>query len=204
MPGEKPDSNPLVDDNEVCPDELRRLLQVSHVFAAIVRNVEKELILGASDVALSVSQFRLLRLMYPNGGHSVGHAADFLGVSAPAASKGIDKLVRLGLVLREPSAGDRRATMLSLSEEGKRLVERYDRSKLARLGTVVESLSMGEIEVLTGLLRRFAESTLSRTNVLEGVCHRCSGYDGGECPVGKLLGCPYEKTGGLQSSGRLK
>ncbi len=50
-----------------------------------------------------------------NGRHQAGELAEFLGVSAPAATKNIDKLERFGLVVRSPSKGDRRATQLSAS-----------------------------------------------------------------------------------------
>src|SRR3990172_1781993 len=91
-----------------------RLLRSSHIFASAVREIlEQKLVREVSSVPLTLSQFHLLKLMHLNGRHQVGQVADFLGVSPPAATKNIDKLEALGLLVREPSKGDRRARLLS-------------------------------------------------------------------------------------------
>ena len=93
-------------------------------FSAVVQEIlELKLLREVSPDPLSLSQFHLLKLISLNGQHQVGQVADFLGVSAPAASKNIDKLERLGLVAREQCKGDRRAILLASSRRGRQLVE---------------------------------------------------------------------------------
>jgi DNA-binding MarR family transcriptional regulator len=161
-----------------------------------VREVlERKLIQEVSAVPLTVSQFHLLRLMHLNGRHQVGQVADFLGVSPPAATKNIDKLEALGLLVRTPSTGDRRARWLSVSPKGRRLVRRYEELRAKRLAPVLASFHPEELERFAGLLERFSLSLLEKelTGEGDGVCLRCAAYIQSECPVGRLRGsCPYQ------------
>ena len=175
-----------------------QLLRSSHIFASAVREIlELKLVREVSPVPLTLSQFHLLKLMFLNGRHQVGEVADFLGVSPPAATKNIDKLEAHGLVVRAPSRGDRRATLLSVSPKGRRLVRRYEALKTARLAPVLARFRPEELEQLKHLLERFSllllEKELAREG--DGVCLRCDAYIQSACPVGQLRGgCPYQSA----------
>jgi DNA-binding MarR family transcriptional regulator len=150
-----------------------------------------------STVPLTLSQFHLLKLMFLNGRHQVGEVADFLGVSPPAATKNVDKLEAHGLVVRAPSKGDRRATLLSVSPKGRRLVRRYEELKAARLSPVLAKFQPEELRQLSRLLERFSLSLLEKEipRQGDGVCLRCDAYIQSGCPVGRLRGgCPYQSA----------
>ena len=186
------------------PDErdLFRLLRYSHIFASAVQQVlEIELLRKVTPLPLNVSQFHVLKLMTLNGRHQVGEVADFLGVSPPAATKNIDKLERYGLMVRTPSKGDRRATLLSVSPKGRRLVEKFEHLKTARLAPVFESLEPAEVEQLTSLLQRVSISLLEDPSA-DGICLRCAAYIAEDCPVGHARGgCPYHNLRGVRREG---
>jgi DNA-binding MarR family transcriptional regulator len=175
-----------------------RLVRYSHIFASAVREVlELKLLRDVSPTPLTLSQFQLLKLMSADGHHQVGEVADFLGVSPPAATKNIDKLERLGLVVRSPSKGDRRATLLSVSPKGRRLVRKYEEAKTARLSPVLERFQPEEIEQFSRLLERFSVSLLDVEPSGPSFCLRCAAYVEEGCPVGQIFGgCPYEKIRG--------
>jgi DNA-binding MarR family transcriptional regulator len=133
--------------------------------------------------------------MHLNGRHQVGEVADFLGVSPPAATKNIDKLEALGLLVRTPSAGDRRARLLSVSPKGRRLVRRYEQLREERLAPVLAKFHPEELERFASLLERFSLSLLEKevAGDEDGVCLRCAAYIQSGCPVGQLRGgCPYQ------------
>ncbi len=169
-------------------------LRYSHIFASAVREVlESKLLREATPLPLTLSQFHLLKLMSFNGQHQVGEMADFLGVSPPAATKNIDKLEGFGLVTRTPSKGDRRATLLSASPKGRRLVRKYEELKAARLAPVLEHFTREELESLSDLLRRFSVSLFELEAPRDGSCLRCAAYIESNCPVGQIRGgCPYQ------------
>jgi DNA-binding MarR family transcriptional regulator len=193
-PTEKPDCN----GGASSAGEALRLVRYSHIFASAVREVlELKLLRDVCPSPLTLSQFQLLKLMSTNGHHQVGEVADFLGVSPPAATKNIDKLERLGLVVRSPSKGDRRATLLTVSQKGRRLVRKFEDAKAARLSPVLERFQPEEIEQFSRLLERFSVSLLDVKPSGPSFCLRCAAYVEEGCPVGQILGgCPYEKIRG--------
>jgi DNA-binding MarR family transcriptional regulator len=193
-------ADPREDDG---PDaaRLHQFLRYSHIFSAAVREILVARYLAEStDVALTLPQFHLLKLIVLNGKHQVGEVAEFLGVSAPAASKNIDKLERLKLVSRAPSTGDRRATLLSASPRGRRLVRRYEDLQASRLRPVLRRFRPEEIDQLTRLLERFSVRLFAEEQSEEAFCLRCAAYCEEQCPIGQVLGnCAYEK---IRSRGR--
>ena len=175
--------------------ELHTFLRYSHIFSSLVREILEEKILDeVSPAPLSLSQFHLLKLISLNGKHQVGEVADFLGVSPPAATKNIDKLERLGLVSRQPSPGDRRATLLLSSPRGRRLVRKYEATKEERLTPVLDGFSTEELQQLARLMERFSLRLLNSEGAEDGLCFRCSAYYEENCPVNHLHDqCPYQR-----------
>jgi DNA-binding MarR family transcriptional regulator len=162
----------------------------------VVREVlDWKLLRETSPLPLTLSQFHLLKLMAFNGQHQLNQIAEFLGVSPPAATKNIDKLEGLGLVIRTRDRDDRRATLLSVSHKGRRLVQRYEELKLQRLKPVLAAFRPEELESLADLMERFAVELLDREKPGGDPCLRCSAYIVDACLVGRARGgCPYEKV----------
>jgi DNA-binding MarR family transcriptional regulator len=154
---------------------------------------------------LTLPQFHILKLIALNGQHQVGEVAEFLGVSPPAASKNIDKLERLGLVTRNPSKGDRRATLLATSAEGRHLIDRYENLKASRLSSVLESFRPEEVDHLSRLLERFSVLLFQSEKSEDGFCLRCAAYCDENCPISPVLGnCTYEKIRTRTRTARLE
>lgn len=179
---------------ETAPSRFR-LVRCAHIFASTVREVlEERTLRQVTSLPLTVSQFHLLKLITLDGRHQVGEVADFLGVSAPAATKNVDKLERFGLLVRVPSTGDRRATLLAVSSKGRRLVGEYERAKRARLDPVVAGFEPDELRALSGLLERFSVSLLRQEPPGDGACLRCAANVDSHCPVAEVRGgCPYRE-----------
>lgn len=175
--------------------QLRRFLRCSHIFSAAVREVMEEKYLAeVSPHYLTQPQFHLLKVIALEGKHQVRDVAEFLGVSSPAATKNIDKLERLGLVARTPSKGDRRATLLTVSPKGRRLVRRYEALKADRLSPVLTRFRPREIEEMSQRLERFSVLLFDMEKSGDRFCLRCAAYGEEDCPIGGILGnCPYRK-----------
>jgi DNA-binding MarR family transcriptional regulator len=169
-----------------------QFLRYSHLFASVVREIlEVKFLDEVTPHSLSLPQFHLLKVITLNGVHQVGEVAVFLGMSPPAATKNIDKLHRLGLILRNPSKGDRRATLISPSAKGRRLVQEYEVLKAKRLSPVLEKFRPEEVNRLVRLLKRFSLSIIRLEDTEEGLCLWCAAYCEDSCPVARIRGgCP--------------
>ncbi len=177
-----------------------RVLRDSHIFASVVRDIlEVKLWREVFPQPLALSQVHLLRLIARNGTHQIGELAQILGLTPPALTKGIDKLEGLGLIVRGPCEGDRRATLLSASAKGRKLVEKYEKLTSARLAPVLDEFSGEELQSLAGMLERFSLSLIRNEQVNTEMCLRCAAYCQEQCPVGEALGgCPCECAHGSE------
>jgi DNA-binding MarR family transcriptional regulator len=108
-------------------------------------------------------------LEFTSEAQTVSTIATYLGLSRPATSQMIDKLVRRGLVRRVESTVDRRRRNVILSAKGSALIERIAATRAARfdsslavlepsLATRLESI----LDEVVGALEKAAPSTANR------------------------------------------
>jgi DNA-binding MarR family transcriptional regulator len=179
---------------------LYRFLRCGHILGSLLREILEESYLSQRcSHPLTRTQFCLLKLISVNADVQPSEVARYLGVTPAAVTKNVDKLEGLGLVNRDPCAEDRRATLLSASEEGARVVGEYEDLKAARISPVVKELEPAELDELCELLEGLCVDLVRHGRLDLDSCMRCAGYYSEDCLVGlEQGGCA------LQPQGRLK
>jgi DNA-binding MarR family transcriptional regulator len=81
------------------------------------------------SMGLSMPQFSILMQLYYRGAFSISEISDRFGISVPAASQLVEKLVQAGYLERAEDPKDRRARLLPLSSKGKKLIEQGFKSR---------------------------------------------------------------------------
>lgn len=98
---------------------------------------------AAAPVALTVPQHRVLLMIATDGPRRVGALAEDLGVNQSNASRIVDRLVGQGLVRRTSDSDDRRASLVELNREGRRVLRAVHEHRLAALLDVVAGVPEG-------------------------------------------------------------
>lgn len=101
---------------------------------------------------LSVSQFRALLYIRRNPGTGLSEIAEFLGTTLPASSELVTRLVRQGLVFREPDEHERRRIRLTASEEGAEQLADAQQRTLEWLRSRLEGLDERRLDALVAAL----------------------------------------------------
>lgn len=159
------------------------LLHHSHLLSSAVRDVlELNLLHEAAGDEISARQLHLLQFIAPSG-HYIDEVAKFLGVTPPAATRAIDQLEQMGLVVRFPSERDRRLTMLGCSERGRKLVTQYRALVRNRVAAALEGFTDEELTELTLLLERYALALLGDGGIRNTPCLRCAGWYDRNCTL---------------------
>jgi len=176
--------------------DLVHLLRCCHIFASAVRDsLELHLLADVGARPLTLSQIHVLKLLSLDRHRQVGQVAEFLGVSAPAPSKNVDKLERMGLLHRTPSRDDRRATFLASSGAGRRVVEEFEARQQDRIATALEDFTAEDMHLLSRLLERASLSLIRQDDGARTSCLRCGTSWDAHCPVGAERGeCPYREV----------
>ena len=150
------------------------LLVSAHIFSSAVREVFGAAVL--SEVAgekLSATQLKLLYFAAKADRHTIGDAAGFLRVSNAAASKAVDKLVRLKLLRRTREQQDRRACHISATEAGRRLIAAYETARHKMASRVFGRFSAHELRKTAQLLDRLAAAIVRHGTRPAGICLQC-------------------------------
>ncbi len=104
------------------------------------------------DSGLTIPQMRVLFCASRRGGARPGFIAERARMAPPNVTSVVDRLAERNLVRREPDPEDGRATIILLTEDGKRMVRAIASAAGERLQTALDALSAEELEALeTGL-----------------------------------------------------
>lgn len=89
---------------------------------------------------LPIAQMRTCSYLLTAGPCPITEIADELGVTVSAATQIADRLEKTGLVQRECKADDRRVKLLSLTEEGQKLMAQRRERRVDRVAMVLSHL----------------------------------------------------------------
>lgn len=103
------------------------------------------------------AQKRILYFLDLEGPQRMSDIARLMGVSLPAATITVDKLVEAKLVKRTTVATDRRVVRIELTAKGRRTVKLMNQVHEKRFGEILEKLSPAERQELIGCFQRIHE-----------------------------------------------
>jgi len=109
------------------------------------------------NMGLSMPQFSILTQLHYCGRYSISEISDHFGVSVPAASQLVEKLVQAGYLERAEDPDDRRARLLPLSSKGKKLIEQGFKGRYRWLDELIAGLNTEEREKVVQALKILTE-----------------------------------------------
>jgi len=118
--------------------------------------------LGGTETVLSDIQLAALAALARHDSMTPGELAEHEKVQPPSMTRVIAVLAERGLVLRTPHPTDRRQAILTVTEEGRALVQRVRRRKDAWLARQLTSLSAEERATLRAavpILEKLSQSS---------------------------------------------
>lgn len=104
--------------------------------------------LGGPETALSDIQLASLAALERKGSMTPGELAEHEKVQPPSMTRVIAVLEERGLVLREPHSTDRRQVILTVTPDGRDLVQRVRRRREAWLAQRLQELTPEERQIL--------------------------------------------------------
>lgn len=152
---------------------------------------------SADDVTLP--QFRALVVLSGEESVTVSHLAEILEVQPSTVTRLCDRLVAKGLVRRAPGVADRRAITVTLTGEGRALVDRVISARRQEIAEVAARMAPADRAAALVGLRAFADA------MTEPFLVDVFGWEhpDGDRPSGPVTGaCGAEGTGDDAGVGR--
>ncbi|AQU68994.1 MarR family winged helix-turn-helix transcriptional regulator [Streptomyces niveus] len=143
---------PLPSEPDV-DDVTRAVLIASRLLVAVsVRS------LATVEDRVTLPQFRLLKVLSAQGGAKLVSLAERLGVNPSTAMRMVDRLIAAGLAERGVNPGNRRETVLRLTEEGRTLVADVSAARRREITSIVQRLAPEQRTALVDALTAFTEA----------------------------------------------
>jgi DNA-binding MarR family transcriptional regulator len=129
------------------------VLSASRVLVAVAARSLADL---SDDVTLA--QYRVLVVVASRGPQLVGALAEQLEILPSTATRLCDRLVRKGLVSREHRQPSRREVEVSLTADGRLLVDEVTQRRRRAIAEIVRAIPPANREALITALGQFAEA----------------------------------------------
>ncbi len=117
-------------------------------------------------VRLTMPQLKVLLILRRRGSITVGELAEALGVSPPTVTDLVDRMVHLGLLIRQREQHDRRVVRISPTPAGEQAVEDLLQERTALFARVFANMTAEErdvlgkgLQVLLAAVRRAGENS---------------------------------------------
>lgn len=126
------------------------------------------------DLDITPAQVQALLFLARHSPNYVGDLADGLGISYPAATKAVDRLVAKELVTRQENAKDRRQSELTVTEHGMALLDRVRSERRERLEGILARMSPEDTKAMQRGLRSFVTAAFMKDrDLIVALCQRC-------------------------------
>ena len=112
--------------------------------------------LSAVAEDITIAQYRTLVVLASRGPQRLADLAEHLGVTPPTAGRMCDRLARRGLVARQRAHDDRRVVRISLTEDGRRIVDDATRRRRVFLARILAAMPAERRQDAAAALRAFA------------------------------------------------
>lgn len=167
-------------------DFLNQTEHISDIFTRIMARIMTPNLADGESDEITASQFQALKHIAHNGPCTIGSIAGGLGISQPAATMLVDRMVRKGLLERHAGRSDRRQTDVSLASHGAELLDRIEAERAAKLAQIVRLMDPPERERFVESLERFVEAALEVEKSPSQACLRCGTEHHEDCIVNKI------------------
>ena len=137
--------------------------------------------LSSISEEVTLAQFRTLQALSTHGSLTVTVLAERLDVHASTMTRMCSRLVTRGLVVRMPSAVDRREVVIELSGTGSEVVTDVMQNRRSEFGVIVQRLSVDEQRAVIDALDAFSDAAGSERGSTIAAMHGGTGaYDPAE------------------------
>ncbi len=106
----------------------------------------------------TMSQFKVVLLLFVSGPTRMSVIASELGVSLATASGVVERLVERGILLREGDAGDRRVVLCRLSDEGEMLIDNLWQLSRDQVGELMRVMAPSKLLIIVEMLQALLEA----------------------------------------------
>ncbi len=157
------------------------------LFVAIIRELLSQgLVEEVCDDQITAGQVRCLCFIWAHDKVTVGDIARGMGISYPAATKLITRLVEKGLVARNHDLKDRRNIYIEITPAGTELTAKVKPEKIRRLGLLLDKLAPDDLHSLRRGIEAFLTAAVTDDELFQQICLNCGKEHAEDCVLASI------------------
>ena len=117
---------------------------------------------------LTITQLKVVLLLFITGHSRMSDIASELGVSLATATGVADRLVERNLLIRNGDPDDRRVVLCQLSNDGEKLIRDLWQLTQKRAGELMSAIDTPRLLLISEALQAFTQGSESTKNVQQG------------------------------------
>jgi len=135
-------------------------LQVWLILMKAYKALEREALRSIAATGICFSDFQVLELLLHKGPSPVNVIGAKIGLTSGSITTAIDRLEARELVERRDDPEDRRARVVHLTPEGRKLIKSAFERHVADMGRILSVLSQTEKDALARLLKKLGKAAV--------------------------------------------
>lgn len=160
------------------------------LFVAIVGEIlSQDMLDELCNDQITVGQAKCLCFILAHENVNVGDISRGLGISYPAATKNVSRLVEKGLVSRKSNLHDRRNIFVEITPQGRELTAKIKPEKLRRLGSLLDKVAPDDLRSLRKGIEAFLSAAVADGDLVEHICLHCGREHAENCILSSVR-CP--------------
>jgi DNA-binding MarR family transcriptional regulator/GNAT superfamily N-acetyltransferase len=157
------------------------------------------LVAQRAGIAIQPGQYPILAALDEHGAQTIGELVVGMGMSQPAITRNVDRLVNAGLIKVSRNSADRRQRIVSLSAAGWRMLERSKREVWplveAAVKEVTDDLSGPLLEQVAEIEARLTARPLSSRTAAAAIARLTAATDADVPAIVELMNLAYRGGG---------
>jgi DNA-binding MarR family transcriptional regulator len=133
------------------------LSSLSEAFWSVARQLRQTSMQSLAQWDVTPSHSRALRVLTRHGVMRLSELSEHLHIAPRSTTEVVDALQAKGLIERHPDAQDRRATLISLTPEGNRVIEAIRSARGTEAERFFDQLTATDRAQLARILRKLRE-----------------------------------------------
>ena len=125
----------------------------------LARSMEQDFEKRLQATGITRGAYAVLSAIQHDKKSTPAEIANFLGVNGAAVTRNLDRIEKLGLILRSPSATDRRSVDIGLTREGLQAVRKGRADSEATNKKFTDCLTAGELDELQSKIQKMLAYT---------------------------------------------
>jgi DNA-binding MarR family transcriptional regulator len=146
-----PPDEPLLPGDEVADEVVTAVLTASRLLVAVSARS-----LASVEETLTLPQFRMLVVLSSRGPMNISRLGAHLDVIPSTAMRMVERLAAAGMLDRHPNPESRREILISLTPQGRHVVEEATRNRRAEIARILTSMPATQRARLVDALTAFS------------------------------------------------